>query len=241
MASPQRLQAPVAVREAAGKAWAASSTIHKPSARGPGSNCLGIHHEPADVDGNCSDHRRLGRNRRRQTTGSQARNLPRGVGEIHVQRHGIAVHENRNGAQVPDNFPGRREGHGRDENARSRRQLQRLYGEVQRCGARVHRNGMASSDRGGKLLLEPLHTRPGRQPARAEGGDDLLDLALPDRGPEEGYFHFDHHSLKFGHRRDAPRRGGESVSVADRHSDSRVSECWSNLDSSTGRDGGGAT
>ena len=71
---------------------------------GPGSNRLGVHHEPADVNGNCSDHRRLGRDRRRQTTGPQARDLSRGVGEIHVQRHGIAVHENRNRAQVPDDF-----------------------------------------------------------------------------------------------------------------------------------------
>ena len=98
-----------------------------------------VHHQPADMHGNDADHAepRL----QRRLAGVKLFDLPLGVGKVHVQRHGIAIDQQRNGPLIADHFGGRGEGHRRHEHGLSGREPQRLDGQVQRGGAGVHGHG----------------------------------------------------------------------------------------------------
>ena len=88
----------------------------------------------------------------------------------------VAIDQNGNPAFVADHFGGRGKGHRRDQDAIARAQTERVHGQVQRSGAGVHRDGMGRRHRRGKLLLEPLDSRAGRQPSGAQGVNDLVDF-----------------------------------------------------------------
>ena len=121
----------------------------------------------------------------RKLPGRQIRELSLGVVEVHVQRHRIAVHEDRDRAQIPHDLRGRGERHRRDEHGLSGLEAQGLDREVQRRRAGVHGDGVAPADGLGELLLETPHARTRRQPARAQRRHDLLDFSVGNIGPEK--------------------------------------------------------
>ena len=63
---------------------------------------------------------------------------------------------------------------------------QRLDGQVQRGGTRIDGHRMPGPYGLGKVGLELLGARPGRQPAGAQAGSDLRDFGLAKRGSKEG-------------------------------------------------------
>ena len=79
--------------------------------------------------------------------------------EVHVERDGVAVDENRNPAFVPNHFGRGGKRQRRDEDAVSRTQAQRVHRQVQRSRAGVQRDRMRRTDGRRKCFLEPFHPR----------------------------------------------------------------------------------
>ena len=127
---------------------------------------------------------------RREAAGPEVGELALGIGEIHVQGDRVAVDEDRNRARY------------RTISAvaakvivgtRTPSPACRPSASTARCSAAVQEftaTAWPRSDRGGELFLEPPDPGPGRQPSRAQSGDDLVDLAVGDVGTEKGNLHF---------------------------------------------------
>jgi hypothetical protein len=134
-------------------------------------------------------------NARTEASGAQRADLVPGVGEVQVQRDGIAVHEDRVRAQVAHDLRRRGERHGRHEDSVARPQPERLDGQVQRGRRGVERHRVPRPDGVAELLLEALHARARRQPPGFQDRQHLVDLGLADRGTEER--HLDCHRSPF--------------------------------------------
>ena len=104
---------------------------------------------------------------------------------IDVQGVRLHVHQDGPGAHVLDHVDGGRERRGRRDHLVARTDAQGHQRGVQARGARVHRQRAGRADVGGELLLESLGLRPGRDPARPQGVDDLGDLLLADERRRE--------------------------------------------------------
>ena len=98
--------------------------------------------------------------------------------EVHVQRVGVAIDENRNPAFVANHFGRRGKGHRRDKDTVAWTQAERVHRQVQRSRAGVHRDRMRRTDGRRKRFLELFHPGAGRQPARSKRGDDLLNFGF---------------------------------------------------------------
>ena len=148
---------------------------------------MNIEHISADVNRNhASD---LKRGNPGQLAAGRLIDLRFGILEGDIERVGIAVHQNRNGVHVPDDFSRRGKRHRRHEDALTAREAKRLDREMKGGGPRVDGDRVLGADRGRKTVLEPLHARPRRQPARSQHVDDLCDFRIADVRPKEWNVH----------------------------------------------------
>ncbi len=100
------------------------------------------------------------------------------MSEVHVERDGVTIDENRNPAFVPNHFGRRGKRQRRDEDAVTWTQAERVHRQVQSSRAGVQRDRMRRADGRRKCFLELFHAGPGRQPARSQCGDDLLNFGF---------------------------------------------------------------
>ena len=145
-----------------------------------------IDHHAADVDRNDPD----------DVDNANARNLTAfslcefslRVGEIDVQRHGVAVHENRHRVHIADNFRRRGKRHRRHEDGASMRpaaETERFDRQVQGGRRRIHSDRMSRTDCLGECLLKVPHARTGRQPAGSEDRKDFSFFLGPNLGTKK--------------------------------------------------------
>ena len=101
-------------------------------------------------------------------------------GRRQVPGGGIDVGKARRRAGVDGDVGRRAEGERRRDHLVARSDLERQQRQMQGRGARVQRQRMRRAGVGGKRRLELPYPRSGREPARLERGDDLVDLATAD-------------------------------------------------------------
>ena len=138
------------------------------------------------MNGHDPDRRRARRHAGGQPARAERFQLPVGVGQVEVERDGIAVHEHGDRAEVPDDLGRRRERHRGHEDGVSGLQAERLDRQVKCGGTRVERDRVACPDGRREVLLEAPGPGSGREPSGLEGGDDLVDLAAAEVGSKEG-------------------------------------------------------
>jgi hypothetical protein len=111
-----------------------------------------------------------------------------GVSEIDVQRHRVAVDEDRHGIHVADDFCRRSKRHRGHEDRASLgpvAEAERFDRQVQGGRRGVHRDRIARADRCSERLLELPDARTGRQPARPEDRKDLGFFLGPNLGTKK--------------------------------------------------------
>jgi hypothetical protein len=147
-----------------------------------------VHHQAAHVYGNDAHHTERGV--QGCLTGAESFDFPFRVGKVHVQGHGIAIDQQRNGALVAYDFSRGGEGHGRDQHGLTGPQAQRVHGQVQGGGAGIDRYGMFSADFRREGSFEMSGARTCRKPAGAEAGHNFVDFTFADRRAEKRDVHW---------------------------------------------------
>ena len=136
----------------------------EPVARRECVHLVHVHHQTADVNRDDADDLRLGRNGSELAVAERVE-LARGVLQIHVERVGKTVDEDRNRPHVPNDIRRRGERHCRDEHRLAGLKAERVERKMEGGRARIDGHGVARADGGGEFELEALRARTCRQPA----------------------------------------------------------------------------
>jgi len=123
--------------------------------------------------------------RKHGTHPASGRRIQGGFECLGRQETGLAVHigENDLSAGHMRRVRGRSEGHGGNDHAIARSQLQRQSGEVQRRRPARADDGMGRTNAIRQGALEALDHRPRRKPLAPEYGDDGVDIVIIEAGP----------------------------------------------------------
>ena len=115
----------------------------------------------------------------RRLAGPELLDLPFGVGQVHVQRYGIAIHQQGHGALIADHFGGGGEGHRGHEHGLARVQAQRLDGQMQRGGAGIDGHGVPAAHLLGQRGSRTAHRGPVvSQPERRQATTSAISASV---------------------------------------------------------------